>query len=1327
MPPKTIPFNSPATPPKTIPFGSSTSPVQPIKQPTANPYSGKGIVGQVTDFATSFASGVGQDVVGVMRTANKIVGATIGSPVNKLIKMGTGVDVTQKADEALAKFSENVYQKPFAGSLGSIGGKVGAVAEKVAPYLVTGGAGGAIRGASIAQRLITAAPTALMDTAIGTAQAQGDIKAGLASGVSSLAGYGLIPGKGGLISQTLKGGTLPGYISDVATGLAGQRGEDKTGAKAFIPGAGTALGTVVGGALARKTPAYKEFKETKTISKRMKVFNTLERDSKAVSKAFAGASSKGMDAKDVLAKTNLLNGAVDTNGTISSQKALENFDEFISPYEGRVRESITKEGAKVNFQDLKKQYLKGITSSTLQGDARTTLVNKAKQDLRGFLMVADKEGNIPLEAIHDSKVFKMKHNNYLDPSTGAVTKENARILKKIVEDNTQSLDVKGYNEELSKLYGIRGVLLALDKKKVEGGRLGKHFATVVGGVVGGHFGPFGAILGAEVGSLAKGQIMKRALGGNLEAGLKPSQKMTDIIQENSFGSRNTTQSNTIPAMKATIAPTILPPTPKRKPVTPITNPEQLLEAPKPPAIPMGGIDAQGRKIDATGELIVPPQPKKSAQVVPAKKQSYQDKKTGRFARGYTSEAGMTTPKTMLGAGLGSLSGFEKDENGKWKYNATKGLAGAGLGAVIGNKGKMGLSMERVIKPSENIRALFFQSESMSDFIAKMKRSKEGASLNQQEIESIYDNFTAGRPPEDSHLAKAQASLREAKGLSASDIMAKHPDINLKRDVPITDVRGNKATIPAGEALTPYELKGNKVLLQDGETYIVSKNQWQNIKGNAVSGEAKEFAPELKGTEETVKGAKDYAQAVNMGEEGAYESLPPKIRTIIEKYSDDAGSYEANNKMIAELKKEGWTADYGLSGDIQTMHKVSEGSPTKYSQYTLPDGKNYKEVLIKAPEQSLNLNELREKGWKIKEVGEDVLDARTPDGEYIGRISKMALNESLKGMSATYFKSSHWDEPNVLAHLRLNERTYKGKPVTFMEELQSDWARELRAGKDVPQNPALKNWQTLSVKRALKEAVDNNSEYFAWINGEQTSARYNLATHVKEVKWEKGATDTKRIILSPKESLGFSLDIKPSGEISDVGPRAPSEWVGKKLDEVLGKGLADSIMSKESGTLSGEGLKFGGEWANTLYDKQVKNIVEDVTGGKVEMMDLGLPVEKNTTKFIIQGGRDAGGTLTKGDLKVGLPINIDSSSGARDYIITDVLGDGKFKAVPKSMHGTQWHDQNEKTFDISTKTTTQQGIRLTPEIVARIKGEALPIKKASGKLPFLKQSNATKQP
>jgi hypothetical protein len=41
----------------------------------------------------------------------------------------------------------------------------------------------------------------------------------------------------------------------------------------------------------------------------------------------------------------------------------------------------------------------------------------------------------------------------------------------------------------------------------------------------------------------------------------------------------------------------------------------------------------------------------------------------------------------------------------------------------------------------------------------------------------------------------------------------------------------------------------------------------------------------------------------------------------------------------------------------------------------------------------------------------------------------------------------------------------------------------------------------------------------------------------------------------------------------------------------------------------------------------------------------------------------------------------------------------------------------KEFDISSKQTTQQGIRLTPEIKAKIQGKAAPLKKPSGKKPI----------
>ena len=42
-----------------------------------------------------------------------------------------------------------------------------------------------------------------------------------------------------------------------------------------------------------------------------------------------------------------------------------------------------------------------------------------------------------------------------------------------------------------------------------------------------------------------------------------------------------------------------------------------------------------------------------------------------------------------------------------------------------------------------------------------------------------------------------------------------------------------------------------------------------------------------------------------------------------------------------------------------------------------------------------------------------------------------------------YRSSHWDEPNVLAHIRMNDRNIDGKKSLHLEEIQSDWMQSHR--------------------------------------------------------------------------------------------------------------------------------------------------------------------------------------------------------------------------------------------------------------------------------------------
>lgn len=650
-----------------------------------------------------------------------------------------------------------------------------------------------------------------------------------------------------------------------------------------------------------------------------------------------------------------------------------------------------------------------------------------------------------------------------------------------------------------------------------------------------------------------------------------------------------------------------------------------------------------------------------------------------------------------------------------------------------------------------------------------------------EVMDFIRNPKAGMSIEDVTKKKPLGTIQGNKTL-VKDLI-KQPDIKIKKDLPITVISGEKATIPANEILSVFKTKSGKFVLKGNEEYVVPKNQFENIKGNAVSSEAKKFAPELEGLDETVKGASKWQgdELIDNGE----------VKANLVKNDDGTWSYQSDfseGEVTFKTRKEAME-----NAEADTLG-IYSGNETKYSSYQLPGGEGYEEILIKAPENKLPEKYTKFEDYRqelIRKYGDDFYSAKLTKEEAsklrtLKRFSqqknelylpenKNKLKEAEESIRKQTFKSSHWDEPNIISHLRLNKRTYNGKKVTFMEELQSDWAREGRdkgfsdqvkidwkssqngdlnathKGKDltitpegskfyvyekggvlgrtadtleqaktyaqnyvgfgVPNNPLLKNWQVPTVKRALQRAVDNDAEYFAWINGDQTSARYNLATQVKNVEWGKsGTTSGKKIYVNAQSGKDIIIRTDGDGTITK-GESVPTDWVGKKLDEVLGKGLADKIMADETGTLSGEGLKFGGEWANNLYDKQVKNIVEDLTGAKVEMIDLGLPVEKVKAPQWIQN-TNGDWYLTKNGERF---VITKEGSGYVVYRDNKIIGTGK-----KWKSAGEAQDFAKDYVTDPTKTTTQQAIKLTPEIKAMIRGEAPKIKAPKIK-PFQKEA------
>jgi hypothetical protein len=326
----------------------------------------------------------------------------------------------------------------------------------------------------------------------------------------------------------------------------------------------------------------------------------------------------------------------------------------------------------------------------------------------------------------------------------------------------------------------------------------------------------------------------------------------------------------------------------------------------------------------------------------------------------------------------------------------------------------------------------------------------------------------------------------------------------------------------------------------------------------------------------------------------------------------------------------------------------ETTDAKYRQYILPEGDNYREVLLKAPREGqaniiqsainqaeidgdvesvkllkrLQLLEKNRSQSIYQQNGYDLINGlnharqispgEQPEGDkgefltdagvdraraYLGGLNTMKNYEG--------FKSSHWDEPNILAHARLTDRkTTDGKKVLFVEEIQSDWAREAKADKSVlptvPSHSLLKHWQPLVLKRLLRMAAEEGYDYISWTTGEQQAERYDLSKKVSLIKVSHSAKDTVYLQIWDENSNKINL---------------PNPHISKNdLSNVIGKDLADKIkadvgLGKNQHQIreyTGSDLKVGGGWAKNLYDQQIPNWLNDYLkkfGSNVEAIKI----------------------------------------------------------------------------------------------------------------------------
>lgn len=356
-------------------------------------------------------------------------------------------------------------------------------------------------------------------------------------------------------------------------------------------------------------------------------------------------------------------------------------------------------------------------------------------------------------------------------------------------------------------------------------------------------------------------------------------------------------------------------------------------------------------------------------------------------------------------------------------------------------------------------------------------------------------------------------------------------------------------------------------------------------------------------------------------------------------------YDADGKYVTRVEAK------NKRQAVERASTTMTGGAPKFASYQEPGAKegSYRELLLTLPERKKyskgQLRVVENNGGArttydvVDENGEIVetyMNRKYAD-ELADRNEKMPLYSE----GAT-FKSTHFDEPNILAHIRFNEREVDGKRVMFLEEIQSDWHQKGRKEGYAIGVPTKETAEGLgySVARSknnhgtmswFADAPDNFRDFansfghdtereaweqvFAHIEKHKSNVpnapfkstwhelafrravRYAVENGFDEVAWTTGEQQAARYDLSKqvdevyvsrqgKTDL-FQIEVQVKGG-NGSWQRIASDVPKEKFEDYVGKDLAAKMSRDLEGgaakSYSGVELKVGGEGMKGFYDK-----------------------------------------------------------------------------------------------------------------------------------------------
>ncbi|NBW13161.1 MAG: hypothetical protein EBR82_34585, partial [Caulobacteraceae bacterium] len=187
--------------------------------------------------------------------------------------------------------------------------------------------------------------------------------------------------------------------------------------------------------------------------------------------------------------------------------------------------------------------------------------------------------------------------------------------------------------------------------------------------------------------------------------------------------------------------------------------------------------------------------------------------------------------------------------------------------------------------------------------------------------------------------------------------------------------------------------------------------------------------------------------------------------------------------------------------IQEVLLGQPGAPSesraRFGAYTLePSGENYRELLLTIKPQSPRLIQTAT-GQRVYEPSAQRL---SPTMDAVA--AERELARLLSVPTPTFVQPGHYPTPNIVVHVRFNERTMAdGNKVLFLEEIQSDWAqawRQRRASSTATPFEDTPVWTALAFKRMLRWATDIGFDKIAWTTGRIQARRWHQTVTVPDI-------------------------------------------------------------------------------------------------------------------------------------------------------------------------------------------------------------------------------------